>query len=76
MAMIKNVNEKCSEVINELDEGFTKEEFVDMFILMYPDDWNKIKLRYYEHERKNKGKPHPMPKPRQYVWNVSHFVRK
>ncbi|WML44071.1 hypothetical protein [Neobacillus sp. PS3-40] len=76
MAMIKNVDEKCNEVINQLGKGFTKDEYVDMFIAMYPYDWNKIKQRYYEHERKNKGKPHPMPRPRQYVLNVSGIRRR
>lgn len=75
MCMIKKSVQKFNMVLNLLGDSYSNDEFVNLFIELFPVDWKLIQDRYEEHARKSKGKWHPMPKPRQYVLNVSHKVR-
>jgi hypothetical protein len=43
---------------------------------MYPEDWNRIILRYEQHERNSGGKGHPMAEPWQYLLNMVEVFMK
>ncbi|PEC22774.1 hypothetical protein COM96_06500 [Bacillus cereus] len=63
-------------VIESLKEGYTEDDFVNMFKELYPKDWNKVVKRYEDHKRRTKpGKSFPMPKPQKYILNVSYKFR-
>ena len=71
MAVILKKEEKIEATINDLQEGFSPDEFVEKFKELYPSDWFKIEKSYHKHERDTKsGKYHPMPNPNQYLKNA------
>lgn len=70
--------EKTEHVLSTLQEEFTEAQFIEAFIKLYNDDWNKIIKRFKDHERLSKGKSHPMPEPRAYLRNMlnSYLAKK
>jgi hypothetical protein len=71
MSVITKKTEKVGATIATLDTGFTFEQFLAAFQVLYPKDWEKVQREYAKHERKTKqGKSHPMPEPIQYMRNT------
>lgn len=71
MSVIAKKAEKVGEVVGELPEGFTFDQFLSAFKAKYPKDWEKVVREFEKHERKTKpGKSHPMPEPSQYMRNA------
>lgn len=71
MSVISKKNEKIAEVVAELSEGYTFDQFLSAFQLKFPKDWAKVVREFQKHERKTKpGKTHPMPEPTQYMRNA------
>lgn len=70
--IIMKKEEKLPKIASVMDVGFTDNEYVEKFKVLYSKYWNNIVKRYNEHERLNKpGKSHPMPEPKKYLLNVS-----
>ncbi|APC67917.1 hypothetical protein ACQCP0_23675 [Ralstonia pseudosolanacearum] len=71
MSVITKKTEKVSEVVGELLDGFTFEQFLTAFQAGFPKDWSKVVREFEKHERKTKpGKSHPMPEPAEYMRNA------
>lgn len=77
MAIITKKDEKITQILCELGDDCSFEEFSQKFIETYPGDWEKIKRTYKQHEhRDKKGKGHPMPEPEQYMKNMYNVGKK
>lgn len=77
MAVILKKDEKIQIVINNLENDYSENDFIEKFKELYEDDWNKIVKNYNQHLRKAKsGKPIPMPKPEQYLKNALKIWQK
>lgn len=71
MSVIKKKEEKVNKVFDSMPDIHDMQEFKNIFIEMYPDDWKRIISTYNKEERKDtKGKGHPMPKPEIYMSNM------
>jgi hypothetical protein len=71
MSVIAKKAKKVTEVVGELQDGFTFEQFLAAFQTKFPKDWAKVVREFEKHERKTKpGKSHPMPEPTQYMRNA------
>lgn len=68
MSVIFKVDEKVSNVISMLHEGFSENEFVEKFRQVYPDDYAKCMKKFLKEERHTKeGKTHPMQHPDHHI---------
>lgn len=47
--LLKNRREKVACVCKSLNYNFTDNEFISMFSIMYPEDWDSINVRYKRH---------------------------
>lgn len=54
MSVITKKTEKVSEVVGELLDGFTFEQFLTAFQAGFPKDWSKVVREFEKHERKTK----------------------
>ncbi len=71
MAVLLKKDEKISDTVNQLEDGYSESDFLEKFKVVHPKDWDKIAREYKKHDRKTKpGKSHPMPKPEQYLINA------
>ena len=69
--------DKIENVVGELNEGYSFDDFINKFQELYPKDWSKIEREHAKHERKTKpGKTHPMPEPIQYLKNALNVWNK
>ncbi|HBA88534.1 MAG TPA: hypothetical protein DCZ75_11310 [Geobacter sp.] len=76
-SVIVKKEEKVAAVVASLPTGFSEAEFVDAFIKLYPNDWDRVQKAYRNHESRAKlGKTHPMPEPRPYLSNSLKIWRK
>jgi hypothetical protein len=77
MAVITKKDEKIENVVGELNEGHSFDDFINKFQELYPKDWSKIEREHAKHERKTKpGKTHPMPEPIQFLKNALNVWNK
>lgn len=75
--LIIKKEEKFTDIVKKLPQGYSDDEFIDAFKKAYPEDWSKINKRYEEHERLTKpGKSHPMPEPSKYLKNALKIFQK
>ncbi len=76
-ALIPNKEKKLAEVFNFIGDKNSFESFKNLFIKMYPKDWERINQRYKEHKEINKGKSGPMPEPNRYLLNTyNNYIKK
>lgn len=68
--------EKLEAVKAAMPVACSREDFAAKFQEMYPEDWNRIILRYEQHERNSGGKGHPMAEPWQYLLNMVEVFMK
>jgi hypothetical protein len=74
--LIPNKEKKLAEVFALLKEENNYEEFKELFINMFPNEWERIIKRYKEHKEINKGNAGPMPEPNKYLINVYNNYKK
>lgn len=68
MAILHRKEEKIQVVLGRLDENYTTEQFVEMFIKLYSKEWGKIKSAYVKQSQdKEPGTVVTMPKPALYL---------
>lgn len=73
MAVFSKKEEKVNAIFEAMENINDKQEFKNKFKAMYPDDWNKVKVKakFNKEERDTKpGKNHPMPHPDIYLSNM------
>lgn len=75
-SVIVKKDEKVKSVFEAMQNIDDVNEFKQLFISMYPNDWKRVQQRYMEHEeRDTKRKGHPMPEPEQYLVNMYKVYR-
>lgn len=71
MAVLNRKEEKLQVVLGRLPKNYTDEEFVAMFVKLYPKDWGKIKSTYIKQSQdKEPGTVINMPKPALYLKQI------
>lgn len=71
MAVLNRKEEKLQVVLGRLPKNYTDEEFVAMFMKLYPKDWGKIKSTYIKQSQdKEPGTVINMPKPALYLKQI------
>lgn len=71
MFVVAKKEEKVNKVFDAMPDIHDMQEFKNIFMEMYPDDWKRIISTYNKEEHKDtKGKGHPMPKPEIYLSNM------
>lgn len=75
-ALIPNKEKKLDDVFKIMQQENTYENFKEIFLKMYPKEWERINKRYKEHKEINKGKSGPMPEPDKYLRNTYNNYNK
>lgn len=69
--IIQKKDQKIQQVLQNLSDGYSEQDFVGKFRELFPKDWGNIVRRYDAHERLTKpGKSHPMAPPEKYLKNA------
>ena len=77
MSVIIKRDEKAETILCKMQDINNPEEFINLFKVEYPTDYQRIVKTYNDEERKDKkGKGHPMPHPDVYLRNTYNVAIK
>ena len=71
MSVIPKVDQKVKSVIDKLPEGYSEDDFLELFKKEYQEDYEKCWKVFLKEERDTKpGKHHPMQHPDKHIKNA------